>query len=644
MRRVHSVVLALTMLVSVVVVGTATSAGAAPVLPPQFTDTLVAGVGQPTALAFMPDGRMLVTTQPGRSARRVPAARCYRPRRSTSRRGSAATPSAGCSASPPIPTPASKAIYLYYTARGTSSSCPTGLGQPAGAPTNRVSRFVLRDDNTVDPGQRDDPARRHLRQRRQPQRRGSGGRQGRPPLRQHRRRRLRLQGRQRLRRQQRRRPRPEHPQRQDPAHHPHRRRSRRQPLPWAPARLPAGSRPASVGTTCQEIFATGLRNPFRFAFDPNASGTSFRINDVGQNVVGGDRPGRQGRRLRLERARGTLRQHRPGVQLRRRQARPVHRPGPRLRAQHRLRVHHRRCLRAERHLAVAYTGGYLFSDYVCGKIFLLSSGGVPHRLRHRPRRQQRRPPGVRTVQRQPGAVLHAATPAVARSAGSPTPGRSTGHRRPYCRPTRRRARRPLTTTLNGSGSSDPDGDALTYLWSFGDGTPTRPTSTPTIQHTYAAGSWTASLRVRDRVGAISAPATVAISSGNTAPTVTITSPSPTELFTVGASYTLARHCDRPAGRHAARLRPQLDDHPPARHAHPSVPRSAWPATTSLHRTRTLRTSRPRRTATCRSSSPRPTRCGSVHHGRPGLQAASKVDVTVATSPAGRRPSTSTGSP
>ena len=32
---------------------------------------------------------------------------------------------------------------------------------------------------------------------------------------------------------------------------------------------------------CQEIFATGLRNPYRFAMDPNADGTRFFINDVG---------------------------------------------------------------------------------------------------------------------------------------------------------------------------------------------------------------------------------------------------------------------------------------------------------------------------------------------------------------------------
>ena len=36
------------------------------------------------------------------------------------------------------------------------------------------------------------------------------------------------------------------------------------------------------GKKCQEVFATGLRNPFRMAFDPDAASTRFFINDVGQ--------------------------------------------------------------------------------------------------------------------------------------------------------------------------------------------------------------------------------------------------------------------------------------------------------------------------------------------------------------------------
>ncbi len=37
------------------------------------------------------------------------------------------------------------------------------------------------------------------------------------------------------------------------------------------------------GNNCKETFARGFRNPFRMAFDPDAAGTSFRINDVGQD-------------------------------------------------------------------------------------------------------------------------------------------------------------------------------------------------------------------------------------------------------------------------------------------------------------------------------------------------------------------------
>jgi glucose/arabinose dehydrogenase len=45
-----------------------------------------------------------------------------------------------------------------------------------------------------------------------------------------------------------------------------------------------GNTPSTPQTTCREIFAYGLRNPYRFAFDPNTSATRFFINDVGQNT------------------------------------------------------------------------------------------------------------------------------------------------------------------------------------------------------------------------------------------------------------------------------------------------------------------------------------------------------------------------
>lgn len=40
----------------------------------------------------------------------------------------------------------------------------------------------------------------------------------------------------------------------------------------------------SISTKCTEIYDYGLRNPFRFAFDPNTSSTRFFINDVGQDT------------------------------------------------------------------------------------------------------------------------------------------------------------------------------------------------------------------------------------------------------------------------------------------------------------------------------------------------------------------------
>ena len=38
------------------------------------------------------------------------------------------------------------------------------------------------------------------------------------------------------------------------------------------------------GKRCQETWAWGLRNPFRFAFDPTAIGTRIFINDVGERT------------------------------------------------------------------------------------------------------------------------------------------------------------------------------------------------------------------------------------------------------------------------------------------------------------------------------------------------------------------------
>ena len=97
---------------------------------------------------------------------------------------------------------------------------------------------------------------------------------------------------------------------------------------------------------------------------------------------------------------------------------------------------------------------------------------------------------------------------------------------------------PLNVAFDGSQSSDPDGDALSYLWDFGDGSQIQTKDTPMTSHTYStSGTYTATLMVRDTSGAEDA-ATVRIDAGNAAPAPTIASPAPDKLFTVGEKITL----------------------------------------------------------------------------------------------------------
>lgn len=121
----------------------------AQVLPPGFSDALVAQIGSPTALAFTPDERLLITTQGGalrvfqngqlltRPALSIPAARIC----SNSERGLL-----GVAVDPEFAV--NRFIYLYYTFRRPApGDCSANT---VNSPVNRVSRFVLDDDSVID--------------------------------------------------------------------------------------------------------------------------------------------------------------------------------------------------------------------------------------------------------------------------------------------------------------------------------------------------------------------------------------------------------------------------------------------------------------------------------------------------------------
>lgn len=59
---------------------------------------------------------------------------------------------------------------------------------------------------------------------------------------------------------------------------------------------------------------------------------------------------------------------------------------------------------------------------------------------------------------------------------------------------------PFTTGFDGTGSSDPDGDTLSYVWTFGDGTSA---AGATVTHTFAAvATYTVTLTVYDGRGGV----------------------------------------------------------------------------------------------------------------------------------------------
>jgi glucose/arabinose dehydrogenase len=254
-----------------------------PPAPSNLEDALVTNIGGPTAIAFTPDGRLLITTQGGQLRVYQNGTLLATPALDLSSRlcANGERGLLGIAADPEFMS--NRFIYLYYTFN-KAATCPINEPTNRNNPVNRVSRFVLGNDNIVVQGSElvliDNilsPNSNHNGGDLQFGKDGflyisvgdggadyagdSGGAGD-----------------------------------NDAARDSHvllgkiLRITRDGNIPPTNPFQGANSAPCNrtgittPGNQCQETFASGLRNPFRIAFDPNAAGTRFFINDVGQGA------------------------------------------------------------------------------------------------------------------------------------------------------------------------------------------------------------------------------------------------------------------------------------------------------------------------------------------------------------------------
>ncbi|HEX2831647.1 MAG TPA: PQQ-dependent sugar dehydrogenase [Thermoanaerobaculia bacterium] len=308
---------------------------------------------------------------------------------------------------------------------------------------------------------------------------------------------------------------------------------------------------STTAAKCQETFAWGFRNPFRMAMDPNAAATRLFVNDVGQGAWEEIDLAQSGGDFGWNCREGAHTNSTSGLC----NPAPANMIDPLFEYSHSGNVPGTSVggcgsitggAFVPNGIWPGYDGTYLFSDYNCGAIFRLSptfsastfatalgSSSAVHLLFGPWNSTQAlyytTYAGGGSVRRVQYNNPSGNNPPDAVAGASPLTGAA-----------------PLTVTLSAAGSSDPDaGNTLTYFWTFGDGTPETSTTSTTIQHTYATGTYTASLRVRDNHFAFSSPDTVTIVSGNTPPAPSITAPAAGTLFSVGQSLTLTGNATDP---------------------------------------------------------------------------------------------------
>ncbi len=526
-------------------------------LPANFTDSLVSDVTAPTAIAFTPDGRMLVTSQGGqlRVLKGSPLTNTQALDISGQMCGGGEQGLLGVAVDPLFTT--NKFIYLFYTANNNSGCGTPNYGtttySAVNQKVNRVSRFVLADNDTVA------LSSELILVDRMPARgtnhnagdvhfgkdgylyisigdggtdwTGSGSGGGNDSARD----KNVLTGK-------------------------ILRVTRDGGIPADNPFTGAGTARCNVNGThvgtdhCQETYAWGLRNPFRFAMDPNAASTRFFINDVGQGAREEINLNQSGADYGWNCREGSVGNSTSGKC----NPTPPNMVGPyfdygRSAGSGGLAVGG--CSSITGGAVVPngiwpapWNGRYLFADYVCGGVFGIDATTSPgagstsvQAANFATNLGGSSATSLRFGPDAAGTSLYYTTYAnggevrkiryVAGSNSAPTVTNLSAN------PTTGVA--PLNVSLTATATDPNAGDVITYFWDFGDGTTSTTTTNTTSKNFTTNGNFIVGVRARDDKLAFSAAVTTTISVGsNTPPTPTITAPLASKLYAVGETITL----------------------------------------------------------------------------------------------------------
>ncbi|HEU5012558.1 MAG TPA: PQQ-dependent sugar dehydrogenase [Roseiflexaceae bacterium] len=321
------------------------------------------------------------------------------------------------------------------------------------------------------------------------------------------------------------------------------------------------------GKPCREVFAVGLRHPWRIALKPGTdpNNVEFYINDVGKATWEEINVGKVGADYGWDKREGPCLQEKictPGLLT------PPNDPIFWYLHTNDSREAFKGCSAVTGAAFVPpgvwpeeYDNVYLFGDYTCGRIWRLDPDGAGGYKASTVVDEIISPSttskaGVTTMTfgpapdpTHPGKMTQALYYGTYSGGGQVRRVIFTGSRNhvPVADMSADKTfgNSPLTVTFSGAGSSDPDGDKLTYDWDFGDGQTSKNATAPTIAHTYQlpAGHktavFTATLVVRDTSGAASDPASIRIDLGNNPPVPAIASPAADYKFKVGETVTLS---------------------------------------------------------------------------------------------------------